>query len=303
MQNDTVASSNPGHTAAQATNLLYAGEQFDVDAQQYYLRARYYNPLNGRFNRVDPYSGSNQDPQSLHKYLYCHANPINGIDLSGMEFNLAGVLNVFSIVATIVAIVAPVVIGSFGTNRIVKAIKNNKPYDAIVVSFSASVIFPIFKAGFGGGLDFNYDLLYIYALGRWQDYYAPGLTIGRAGGSLTAGIGPVWNVKDVGDYERHFFSASIGASAFKSNLGPWAGAAGSVFWAPGQDKAFGLKISAALNPTESFIYSGSYNYYFSGGPFSWCRSIVKWFDDNVVPPPMKTPQDVNRFFRQLSGTL
>jgi len=26
-----------------ATNLLYAGEQFDTDAQQYYLRARYYN--------------------------------------------------------------------------------------------------------------------------------------------------------------------------------------------------------------------------------------------------------------------
>ena len=39
------------------TNMLYTGEEFDTDAQQYYLRARYYNPLNGRFNRMDPYAG------------------------------------------------------------------------------------------------------------------------------------------------------------------------------------------------------------------------------------------------------
>jgi len=66
-----------------ATNLLYAGEQFDTDAQQYYLRARFYNPLTGLFNRMDPYEGNIQDPQSLHKYLYCHANPVNSVDPSG----------------------------------------------------------------------------------------------------------------------------------------------------------------------------------------------------------------------------
>jgi RHS repeat-associated protein len=67
--------------------LYYAGEMFDADLGQYYLRARYYNPSNGLFNRVDPYSGNLQDPQSLHKYLYCHANPVNGIDPSGMYFS------------------------------------------------------------------------------------------------------------------------------------------------------------------------------------------------------------------------
>ena len=34
---------------------------------------------------MDPYAGSPQDPQSLHKYLYCHANPVNGIDPSGKD--------------------------------------------------------------------------------------------------------------------------------------------------------------------------------------------------------------------------
>jgi len=75
---------NPTRSAPPATSLLYAGEQFDLDAQQYYLRARYYNPLNGRFNRMDPFAGNNHDPQSLHKYLYANANPINRIDPSAL---------------------------------------------------------------------------------------------------------------------------------------------------------------------------------------------------------------------------
>ena len=74
----------PGYTPQQATNLLYAGEQFDTDAQQYYLRARYYNQSNGTFNRTDPYAGNTQDPQSLHKYAYVHNNPVNAIDPTGL---------------------------------------------------------------------------------------------------------------------------------------------------------------------------------------------------------------------------
>jgi len=72
-----------GYTGTKDTNLLYAGEQFDTDAQQYYLRARYYSPSNGKFNRVDPFSGNLQDPQSLHKYLYTHCSPTNATDPTG----------------------------------------------------------------------------------------------------------------------------------------------------------------------------------------------------------------------------
>jgi RHS repeat-associated protein len=66
------------------TEFLYSGEQFDSKIGQQYLRARYYNPTTGRFNRLDPFFGNLNDPQSLHKYLYVHGNPINGIDPSGM---------------------------------------------------------------------------------------------------------------------------------------------------------------------------------------------------------------------------
>ncbi len=66
-----------------ATKLLYAGEMYDSIASQYYLRARWYSPVTGRFNRMDPFAGNNRDPQSLHKYLYAHCNPVNNIDPSG----------------------------------------------------------------------------------------------------------------------------------------------------------------------------------------------------------------------------
>ena len=52
---------NPTREAPAATDLLYIGEQFDIDAQQYYLRVRYYDPLNGRFNRADPFAGNQKD--------------------------------------------------------------------------------------------------------------------------------------------------------------------------------------------------------------------------------------------------
>ncbi len=72
-----------GYSGTLRTNLLYAGEWFDTNIRMYNLRARWYNPTNGLFNQMDSFAGSSQDPQSLHKYLYCHANPVNAVDPSG----------------------------------------------------------------------------------------------------------------------------------------------------------------------------------------------------------------------------
>ena len=91
---------NPAQGSTPSTNLLYTGEHFDTDSQQYYLRARWYDSLNGRFNRIDPYAGNNQDPQSLHKYLYCHANPVNGIDPTG-KWNIACTIATVSIITLV----------------------------------------------------------------------------------------------------------------------------------------------------------------------------------------------------------
>ena len=65
------------------TEFLYTGEQFDSALQMMYLRMRYYAANTGTFNRLDPYIGDINDPLSLNKYGYAHADPINGIDPSG----------------------------------------------------------------------------------------------------------------------------------------------------------------------------------------------------------------------------
>ncbi len=75
------------NTAPQ-TVYLFTGEQFDPNLGFYYLRARYLNTGTGRFWTRDTWEGNQQDPLSLHRYLYAHANPVNGTDPSGHEFSL-----------------------------------------------------------------------------------------------------------------------------------------------------------------------------------------------------------------------
>jgi RHS repeat-associated protein len=66
-------------------NYLYRGEQFDPDLGLYYLRARYMNPLTGRFMSRDPEDGDFSDPKTLHKYLYTGGDPVNGWDPTGRD--------------------------------------------------------------------------------------------------------------------------------------------------------------------------------------------------------------------------
>jgi len=62
---------------------LFTGEKYDNNVGFYYLRARFYNPQNGRFVNMDTFAGMGFEPKTLHKYLYANGNPSNIIDPSG----------------------------------------------------------------------------------------------------------------------------------------------------------------------------------------------------------------------------
>ena len=64
-------------------NYLFAGEQFDAALDNYYLRARYYDPAHGRFTTMDTFPGIDEEPLTLNKYLYSNGDPVNNIDPSG----------------------------------------------------------------------------------------------------------------------------------------------------------------------------------------------------------------------------
>ena len=58
----------------------FNGEQYDPVTSQYYLRARFYNPVIGRFTQEDTYYGD-----GLNLYEYCRNNPVLYRDPSGHD--------------------------------------------------------------------------------------------------------------------------------------------------------------------------------------------------------------------------
>ena len=76
----------PLDTTEQLNNRIrYTGQQYDDVTGQYYLRARYYNPVAGRFMQEDVYQGD-----GLNLYAYCGNNPVVYDDPSGYASTSTG---------------------------------------------------------------------------------------------------------------------------------------------------------------------------------------------------------------------
>lgn len=61
-----------------SNRLTFTGQMYERETGQYYLRARFYNPLIGRFTQEDIYRGD-----GLNLYAYCANNPVMYYDPSG----------------------------------------------------------------------------------------------------------------------------------------------------------------------------------------------------------------------------
>ena len=70
-QSGSLASANP---------YRYRGYRYDEVTGLYYLGARYYDPVVGRFITRDTFHGFEDDPASLNQYSYAQNNPIMSID-------------------------------------------------------------------------------------------------------------------------------------------------------------------------------------------------------------------------------
>jgi len=214
--------------ASADTSLLYAGEQYDSALSQYYLRARYYNPSNGRFNRVDPFAGDMQDPQSLHKYLYAHCNPINALDPTGefLDFTLVGLLRNMTISTLMESFVMPKLAPYaekaatlFVPSWLRQAISGDTP-SAYLIGGSGSV-----SAGWGLGVGLlgGAELLYASGSNKYVAYTYTGLTGGimsGRGGAVTVGgyVGAIWGAKSSLDYAGRSTGVSFPFGHFATGL-------------------------------------------------------------------------------------
>ena len=86
-------------TGSTVNPFLFNAQQFDQASGDYYLRARYYDQSNGRFISQDPFSGNNEDPISLHRYLYADDDPTDRIDPTGLDPSLTSITVTCAIIA------------------------------------------------------------------------------------------------------------------------------------------------------------------------------------------------------------
>jgi len=82
-----------------ANPYLYTGQQYDTTTGLYNLRARYYNPADGRFLSRDTAGFDQSSPTNLNRYLYAASDPINGMDPSG--YDTAEYASIISIAAIV----------------------------------------------------------------------------------------------------------------------------------------------------------------------------------------------------------
>ncbi|MBI2398938.1 MAG: hypothetical protein HYV17_14210 [Xanthomonadales bacterium] len=77
---------NSGQAAllnADQQSIGFTGYQKDSATGLYYANARWYDPLVGSFNAMDPAWGAATKPVTFHKYLYANGNPTYFIDPTG----------------------------------------------------------------------------------------------------------------------------------------------------------------------------------------------------------------------------
>ena len=105
-----------------ASNTLYASVFTRTTGSKNGGRV-YLNPTTGRFWTRDSYEGSQSDPFSLHKYSYCHADPVNLVDPSGYMTSTAEVGASAATAATIQSLGISIVVSVYVNYVIYSGIK------------------------------------------------------------------------------------------------------------------------------------------------------------------------------------
>ena len=78
-------SQGPGNTSVGRNRFRFTGEELDDSTGLSYLRARWYDPANGRLLSPDPLLGLPDTPLSMNRFLYAWNNPVRLTDPAGLS--------------------------------------------------------------------------------------------------------------------------------------------------------------------------------------------------------------------------
>lgn len=131
-------------TGSTPNSFLFDGEEYDANSGFYYLRARWMNPTIGRFVSLDPYVGSPFEPQSLHKYVFAHNNPLSYHDPSGLVASLTDMV-IINIMIGLIAKSYSIAINMLVTGNIVTW--QQTLWELAVTTLSSAITAVMFGAG------------------------------------------------------------------------------------------------------------------------------------------------------------
>ncbi len=230
----------------------FTGQWYDEEIDQYYLRARMYDPTMMRFTTRDPEKGEYEEPLTLHRYLYCGNDSINRIDLDGrMAFMLGGSLS-----------------GNFNINGVFggELTKSLSPALASVMGetlgqmMAYSMFILPYYAMAANGVGGTAGAGWVAAKDESVDGFFSGWSFGTmqwaaGGASLSSGTGGAAVTLDVGYSPQ---------AQHVSDLGGWFGEVGGSVAGPGGGgiMSAGFSASRGINSDGSFndiwLFTGSF---------------------------------------------
>ncbi len=277
------------HDGQTLNHYLYTGEQLDVGPNLYYLRARRYDPVTGRFTSIDPDPGMDSAPLTLNKYVYASASPVDFADPSG-EFLLALLGLLFNAITLGIGLAAAK-LAIDNTAQSTNLITAGGPPNASVYARNVSVSF----GGFGSIVAAaSLEGLYIEEKQTWAGYVSLGwgLSLGYSiltplpvffpfGLGTTLSAGSVFNIHEPGDYEgdyiisNYFYGALVGANF-------------SIFRSP-DNKTYGLEAGYGIDLSIASITITKQNY-----------RLAQGIADRLNAAPMGPPPPSRDFFAVLA---
>lgn len=199
-------------TGSTVNSYLFTGEQFDADLEQYYLRARYYDPSVGRFTQMDTWQGRLQEPVTLHKYLYANGDPARFVDPSGRVgiAKATVALGVASTLANIGISTATIGLISAGAASDPNGPGSGLLPDGVMVSLRAGAAGRGISGSGGGDLVYDFRSGELWSFGALEGSVDPISMFKKTpilGVSATAG--PIWNM----DSPQQFSGSGLNFSA------------------------------------------------------------------------------------------